>query len=270
MAKPATPLPASNKAKIARRVVEVLEYFDEAHPEATVMDLVRRYDRPQSSTSELMMSMVELGLLQKDHVTRAYKPTPRTALIGTAGQHQFVRDGSIVRLIDRLVEKTGLSVSLTTLVGLDSQIVHWRHGPQAMASTRELASGVKEQAQQSAAGLLMLSTIPMQRREGIVRRLNAEAPDDRKFQVAEVLAEIQAAGARRYLVGPIGFGSNAWGFSTLMPRQPDDRPMALNLIYGQNEPTSSSEIIKTVGTVMRQCLVDAPPIERSHAIYAAD
>ena len=41
----------SNKAKIARRVVEVLDYFDDEHPQATVMDIVRRYNRPQSSTS---------------------------------------------------------------------------------------------------------------------------------------------------------------------------------------------------------------------------
>ena len=54
---------SSNKAKIARRVIEVLEYFDDNHREATVMDIVRRYNRPQSSTSELLSSLVDLGLL---------------------------------------------------------------------------------------------------------------------------------------------------------------------------------------------------------------
>ena len=53
----------SNKAKIAKRVVEVLEFFDDDHPRATVMDIVRRYDRPQSSTSELLSSLAGLGLL---------------------------------------------------------------------------------------------------------------------------------------------------------------------------------------------------------------
>ena len=57
---------SSNKAKIAKRVVEVLDFFDDDHREATVMDIVRRYNRPQSSTSELLSSLVELGLLYKD------------------------------------------------------------------------------------------------------------------------------------------------------------------------------------------------------------
>ncbi|MBM3595769.1 MAG: helix-turn-helix domain-containing protein [Alphaproteobacteria bacterium] len=55
---------APNKAKIARRIVEVLEFFDDGYPEATVMDIVRHYDHPKSSTSELLSSLVELGLLQ--------------------------------------------------------------------------------------------------------------------------------------------------------------------------------------------------------------
>ena len=71
----------SNKAKIAKRVIEVLEFFDEDHPQATVMDIVRRFDRPQSSTSELLSSLVDLGLLHKDPCSRSYSPTPRAAML---------------------------------------------------------------------------------------------------------------------------------------------------------------------------------------------
>ncbi len=90
---------SSNKAKIARRVVEVLEYFDDAHRDATVMDIVRRYDRPQSSTSELLSSLVELGLLRKDREARTYSLTPRAALLGTGGQAGAVRDGRLVNYL---------------------------------------------------------------------------------------------------------------------------------------------------------------------------
>ena len=55
-------LAESNKAKIAKRVIEVLEFFDEEHPQATVMDIVRRFDRPQSSTSELLSTLVDTAL----------------------------------------------------------------------------------------------------------------------------------------------------------------------------------------------------------------
>ena len=64
------------KTKIARRVIEVLEYFALGHDRATVMDVARKYGRPQSSTSELLSSMVEMGLLYKEPLARFYAPTP--------------------------------------------------------------------------------------------------------------------------------------------------------------------------------------------------
>ena len=84
----------SNKAKIARRVVEVLQFFDEAHPQATVMDIVRRYVRPQSRTSELLSSLVELGILYKDGQSRSYRPTPRAAMLGGSTQARSSATGA--------------------------------------------------------------------------------------------------------------------------------------------------------------------------------
>src|SRR5262245_41006196 len=72
-----------SKAKTARRVIEVLEYFDEEHRQATVMDIVRRYNRPQSSTSELLASLVDMGILYKDASSRSYTLTPRAAILGS-------------------------------------------------------------------------------------------------------------------------------------------------------------------------------------------
>jgi DNA-binding IclR family transcriptional regulator len=118
----------SNKAKIAKRVIEVLEFFDDSHPEATVMDIVRRYGRPQSSTSELLASLVDLGLLYKNPYTRSYRPTARAALLGTAGQSAAIREGRLVRLLDRLVAQTGLSVAVFGMVGLNVQVVSLRQG----------------------------------------------------------------------------------------------------------------------------------------------
>jgi len=123
----------SNKARIARRVIEVLEFFDDRHSEATVMDIVRRYDRPQSSTSELLSSLVELGILYKDHRNRSYRPTPRAAMLGGSTQAPIVRDGRLNELMDRLNAQTGLAVALFGLVGVDVQIFNTR-------STREIAS----------------------------------------------------------------------------------------------------------------------------------
>ena len=246
----------SNKAKIARRVIEVLEYFDDAHREATVMDIVRRYNRPQSSTSELLSSLVELGLLYKDPYTRSYRLTPRAALLGTAGQPEVIRDGRLVRLMDRLTAQTGLSVSLIGMVGLDSQVLTWRHGPRAPACTRDLFAGCKEPLARNSAGLLMLSTIPAQRCEGMVRRLNAEADAAHKFAQAEIMARIASYRERTYAFGQTGFGSDAESLSVLVPHQPEDHPLVVSLVYGRDEKVNAESLLQSVSEAMRACLPD--------------
>lgn len=247
---------ASNKAKIARRVIEVLEYFDDAHREATVMDIVRRYNRPQSSTSELLSSLVELGLLHKDPYSRAYSLTPRAALLGNAGQPEMIRDGRITRLMDRLVAQTGLSVALHGMVGLDAQVVSWRHGPRAPAATRELNGGVKEPLYRSAAGWLMLSTVARQRCEGMVRRLNAEAPDSAKFAFAEMMANIDTCREANHVFGPVGFESGTHALSVLVPRQPEGHPLVISVIYGRDDKVNAESLLQSMGEAMRACLPD--------------
>lgn len=247
---------SSNKAKIARRVIEVLEYFDDTHREATVMDIVRRYNRPQSSTSELLSSLVELGLLHKDPYSRAYSLTPRAALLGTSGQPELVRDGRIVRLMDRLVAQTGLSVALLSMVGLDAQIVSWRHGPRALAATRELNGGIKEPLVRTAAGWLMLSTITRQRCEGMVRRLNAEADDLHKFSYSEMLARVDACREPRHVFGPAGYSTGAEALCALLPRQPEGHPLVVSVIYGKDDKVNPEALFQCMGDAMRKCLPD--------------
>lgn len=246
----------SNKAKIARRVIEVLEYFDDAHREATVMDIVRRYNRPQSSTSELLSSLVELGLLHKDPYTRSYRLTARAALLGTSGQEEMVRDGRLVRLMDRLAAQTGLSISLTSMVGLDSQVIVWRHGPRAPACTRDLFGGCKEPLSRNSPGLLMLSTVSPSRCEGMVRRLNAEAGAAHKFSVPDVLARIAALRGRTYTFGHAGFGSEAQSLCVLVPNQPEDHPLVISLVYGADEKMNPDGLVQSVSEAMRACLPD--------------
>lgn len=128
----------SNKAKIAKRLIEVLEFFDEEHPQATVMDIVRRFDRPQSSTSELLSSLVDLGLRHKDPCSRSYSPTPRAAMLGASVQPQLVRDGRLTDLIDRLSAQTGLGVAVFGMVGLmrtlDDAVSRCLNGNKALAT----------------------------------------------------------------------------------------------------------------------------------------
>lgn len=252
---------SSNKAKIARRVVEVLDFFDENHREATVMDIVRRYDRPQSSTSELLSSLVELGLLHKNARSRSYSLAPRAALIGSAGQPEMVRDGQLVRLLDRLAAQTGLAVALFGRVSLSAQIVSWRPGARSSAATRDLLGGLQTPLSETEAGLLLLSTVPQARRDGLLRHLNADARDEFKFVPAEMAARIEASRAQGHVRGPMGFSSRAEVLAMLLPGPRDDHSLAVGFVYGAEDNVNGESLL--------QCLSEAVGQLRAGAVAAS-
>lgn len=240
---------SSNKAKIAKRVIEVLDFFDHDHPTATVMDIVRRYDRPQSSTSELLSSLVDLGLLYKDMASRSYTLTPRAALLGSQTQPEIIRDGRLTGLVEAIATRTHLSVGVFGMVGLEAQIFNWQNGePPLKATTAQgIYGGMQDRMSNTAVGQLLLSTLDKQRREGMLRRMNAEADPERQFNFSKMVEQVQKAGDRGQIVGRMGFGSIADVCAVLIPDVTLERPMALGIVYepnSQNEPEALLEMLR--------------------------
>lgn len=256
----------SNKAKIAKRVIEVLDFFDHDHPTATVMDIVRRYDRPQSSTSELLSSLVDLGLLYKDMATRSYTLTPRAAMLGSQTQPEFVRDGRLSGLVEKIAEQTHLSVGVFGMVGLETQIFCWHNGEPPLKATtaKGIYGGMQDRMTNTAVGQLLLSTVDRQRREGMLRRMNAEAEADRQFCFTEMAERVLTAGDQGYLVGRMGFGSIADVCAVLIPDVTLERPMALGIVYepdANNDPEALLEILRDAVSVC----VEKPQAQASDA-----
>jgi DNA-binding IclR family transcriptional regulator len=246
-----------NKAKTARRVIEVLEFFSEENRQATVMDIVRRYKRPQSSTSELLASLVEMGLLYKDPASKFYTLTPRAAILGSLSQPTLVRDGRLLNLADDLRSETGLGVALIGMVGLNAQIFLWKAGlkPQAKSVFGNLSGGVQDRLCDTAAGWLLLSTLPQQRCDGVLRRLNAEAPAERKFPHAAMLERVQTSARDGAAEGPSGFGASANMCAVLLQSEPNDRPMAIGFVYDQATTTQKpAELIEILREAVRGCV----------------
>jgi DNA-binding IclR family transcriptional regulator len=249
-----------NKAKTARRVIEVLEFFDEQKRHATVMDIVRRYKRPQSSTSELLAILVEMGLLYKDPGSRSYTPTPRAAMLGSLSQPALVRDGRLSMLIDRLVAQTGLGTALMGMVGLNSQMFRWMAGskPLRTAIPNGLSGGVQERLFENPAGWLLLSTIAAERREGVIRRLRAEAPADRKFRQSLMSERIENCGRQGFGVGPAGFGTPADMCAVLLPADPGERPMVLGFVYEPSHEIDPAALIALLQKSVQSCVGQNP------------
>lgn len=245
-------MPESNKAKTARRVIEVLEYFDEQHTHATVMDIVRRYKRPQSSTSELLASLVDMGILYKDSNSRSYTPTPRAALLGSLSQPRPVREGRVTVLVDTLSAQTGLGTALFGMVGLNAQLFRWRTGANRISS--ELSSGLLDRLCDTAAGWLLLSTIAPQRREGMLRRMNAEAAADARFSHAEMIDRIEQCARLGYAIGPAGFGSKDMMCAVLLPWDGKERPLVVGLVYQPGQRVDNDALIAALHFSVHRCI----------------
>ncbi|MCX7863663.1 MAG: helix-turn-helix domain-containing protein [Novosphingobium sp.] len=255
----------SNKAKLARRVIEVLDFFDDHHREATVMDIVRRYDRPQSSTSELLSSLVELGLLAKDPHARSYRLTARAALLGLSGQPEALRDGRLISVMDRLCAQTGLSVGLFAMAGLNAQLIAWRATAPRPGQPH---TGHQEPLCQSASGWLLLSTIEPNRRTGMLRRLHAEAASGARFDLGELAARIEKCGHDRHTFGPAGFGSKCEALSLLVPAEVAEQPLVVSIFLGRNTRVNTTSLLHSARDTMRRCL-EAPASAPLAAIHSA-
>jgi DNA-binding IclR family transcriptional regulator len=152
-------------------------------------------------------------------------------------------------LTDRMVAQTGLGTALMGMVGLNVQLFRWMMGTKPIATSvpNGLSSGFQKPLCASAAGWLLLSTLPGRNREAMIRRMRAESGIENKFSVSEVVERVQVCGQQGYAIGPAGFGVSAEMCAVLLPREQDERPMALGFIYepsGDIDPHALVALLK--------------------------
>jgi DNA-binding IclR family transcriptional regulator len=233
-----------NKTKIARRVIEVFEYFDEEHPTATVMDIVRRYDRPQSSTSELMSNLVRLGMLYKDPRSRSYWPTPRLAALGANVRPLNTQYAPLFSFMDNLAHSARQSLALFGIVGTQVQIFHWSPAPNL--DEPYIHRGSSELLSANVAGHLLLSTMEGDELARFLRRLHVETPPARQFNVAELNAKISRYRQQRNATGESGFLPGYSLTATLLPSAGRDRPLALGLFHPELARVDIRALLRTL------------------------
>lgn len=190
---------ASRTIKSAHRVLEILEYFDQDRRHATVMEMSRTLNYPQSSTSELLRCLTRLGYLHYNRVRRTFSPTARVALLGAWVKPSLFRGGPVLSAIDDIAKLTGETVLLSTSANYVIQHLHVIHGNGDRAL--DAHAGDELPLLHSTQGRLLLSSY---RNEGIrsaVHRLNAEESDlSRHVRVAELLSEFAVLRDRGYVV----------------------------------------------------------------------
>jgi DNA-binding IclR family transcriptional regulator len=178
----------SRTIKSAHRVLEILEYFDQDHRVATVMEMSRTLNYPQSSTSELLRCLTRLGYLHYNRVRRTYSPTARVALLGAWVKPSLFRGGPVLSAIDDIAKLTGETVFLSTSSNYVLQHLHAIHGNNPGAVDGH--AGDELPILHTAQGRLLLSSYRNDAIRSAVHRLNADEPDvTLHVRVAELLSE---------------------------------------------------------------------------------
>jgi DNA-binding IclR family transcriptional regulator len=213
--------------KSARRVLELLEYFNPERPQATVMDIARTLGYPQSSTSELLRSLVELGYLHYDRHKRLYRPTVRVALLGAWVQPYLFREGHLLPMMDELSAKTGQLVALATQVGLS---VHYIHVIQSTSTMRmHVPQGAIRPLLRSATGKLLLSREPDDLILKLTHRINAETPEEQRVKPMQLLREIEQIRKQGYALSADVVTPGGGMVAVLLPPSDGNQSLAIGL-----------------------------------------
>jgi len=140
------------------------------------MEIADTLGYPQSSTSALLRSLVDMGYLTYFPQHRTYVTSTRVALLGSWMDTGFIREGAVISMMKELNEETCDAIILATRNGLHVQYIHVI---QATNPARlHITLGTARPLAASSAGYAMLSTLTDEEVTRIVMRINAEAADD--------------------------------------------------------------------------------------------
>jgi len=213
--------------KSALRVFEVLELFDKLQKPLRVSDVVDELEYPQSSVSSLMQTLLEKGYLDFYSESRSFFPTPRLAFLG----HWAMGHPESVEVIQNtlrwLVDQTGESAALGARSGTQLQYVHFMVSEGVLKFT--VAPGATRPLHRTTLGLLHLSLETDEEIGKVVRRYNADNPDQDPANLADVLTEVHRAREQGYLCTE---SKNTMGVSvlgTLLPFDGDSRALAIGI-----------------------------------------
>jgi DNA-binding IclR family transcriptional regulator len=237
------------KIKSADRVLDILEMFNEGRNSVTVMDVARALNVPQSSTSELLGSLVRRGYLTRKRGERVFRPTSRVALLGAWVHPKLYRNGHLLSMMDQLREETGLSVALCSLVGVGVKHIHT-----VGDLPEEISCGAERHLLHSPFGHVILSTIYRETVRLMVHRLNAESAADDQVRFCDLNKKLTEVSRFRVAVGQVADGWS--GIAVLLPQGMGEEQLSVGIVAPTAEiEARQSELLRILRQAIARHLV---------------
>ncbi len=215
--------------KSARRVFEIMEYFDLARTPLSLKQICDRYDYPASSGAAILKSLVMLGYLEYDKRSRTYLPTMRIAALGSWVVTDLFGGMNIIGLMETLRDETRETVILAAQSDLQAQYVHVIHSHEALQYT--VSPGTLRPLANSGFGRLLLSVHTDHSIRSIVRRIDAARlrPDDEKIDLDELMSAVNLIRENGYACSHNLVTQGVGVIGVLLPETPFRRIFAIGL-----------------------------------------
>ncbi len=211
--------------KSAVRLLQVLEYFDQVQREASVIEIARALNFPQSSTSVLLRQMHELGYLHRGADGRNYVPTVRVTLLGAWIDAALSPGGPMLKLMQEIGRATSETIMLAALQGDAVRYIHII--PATSLMRLHVGPGTVRPLAISCAGRAFMSAMTDRQVREIVFRHNQKAAASKQLSLTAVqrdLADIRRRGYSRSL-GAVNPGVG--GVGILLPPDASRDPLVL-------------------------------------------
>ena len=220
--------PAAGSVKSAGRVLRILEFFDEIQRDARVAEIAERLSFPQSSTSILLNCLVDLGFMDYLPESRSFLPSPRVTLLGTWLDKGPVRNGSLIRMLEEISQKTGDTVIIAARNGIFSQYIHVLQARSAMRF--HVPHGTRRLVVWSATGFALLTRSTDSEIRALCTRTNAEAAAGQpRVDINQVLENIQQTRRDGYFFSTGLVTPGAGSIAVPLPDSIDGRSRALTV-----------------------------------------
>jgi DNA-binding IclR family transcriptional regulator len=208
---------AAPLVKSAARVLELVEFLAVMEDGATLMDIARGLDFPQSSTTALLKTLKALGYVAYRRRGRVYYLTARSAMLGARAGAQIFGDGQLFSMMEELGKATGTLVLLAIRNDVSVRLIQAVAGetPIELPSLRQ--RGIRSLIN-SASGRLFLSTLSTSEMRSIVRRLNAETADRaRRVDLSVLEPELELIRRQGYAISSETTVPGVAGLAVLVP-----------------------------------------------------
>jgi DNA-binding IclR family transcriptional regulator len=178
----------SSGVKSAERAMELLEFFSDWRRPASIKEISQSLGYPQSSTSVLLRALTNAGYFDHDARTGMYMPSVRILLAAEWIGEQLFSEQSLLRLMEKVRDKTGHTVMVGVQDGVHTRYLHVLRATRVNPFVTRIGS--LRPLFRSAAGKMLLTVITEREIALLLRRANAQENDAAlHLSLEEVLKE---------------------------------------------------------------------------------